>query len=150
MLIELRKTDIEQNEYLIWNSYIHFIATTPYEELNDVQRVAHLCFWYDSEVQNGGHLQYFENRRALYIEETLKSLSIVKGYEQKEILQKAYKQYRSKFRTIIRTVQEFVNTAREGEYEELDNTYYNCQPRLIDLMNNYLQENVKEFIKIID
>ena len=32
-----------------------------YEDLAPIQRVAHLAFWHDSEVQNGGHYQYFEN-----------------------------------------------------------------------------------------
>ena len=33
-----------------------------YEDLAEVQRKAHLVFWYDLQVNNGGHLQYFENQ----------------------------------------------------------------------------------------
>jgi hypothetical protein len=35
-----------------WNAFIDLIATEDYEDLGDEQRIAHLAFWYDSEVQN--------------------------------------------------------------------------------------------------
>src|SRR3982074_3386268 len=46
----------------VWNAFIALIASEPEEPFTAVQRVAALVFWYESEVQNGGHLQYFSNR----------------------------------------------------------------------------------------
>lgn len=146
----LKKDDIDQDQYLIWNSYINLIATSSYEELDDVQQVAHLCFWYDSEVQNGGHLQYFENQGTQRIMETLNALIQLNAYRQKEILSSAYKLYSSRVRAVIRTVQQFVSTALEGEYEKFDNQYYECNPRLIDLLNVYLENNFEKFIKVVE
>jgi len=71
-----------------------------YADLNDIQSVALFAFWYDSEVQNGGHLQYFENkfkhfqnREQLLITTTLKALKILAAKEQSDILTAASEKY---------------------------------------------------------
>lgn len=51
----------EREPHLIWNAFVDLVAVEAYEDLTEIQRRAHLVFWYDSEVQNGGHDQYFEN-----------------------------------------------------------------------------------------
>jgi hypothetical protein len=45
------------------------------------QRPAHLVFWYESEVQNGGHFQYFTNRSDHHIEETIQSLNALGAHD---------------------------------------------------------------------
>jgi len=48
--------------HMVWNAFVDLIATEDYADLSPLQRKAHLVFWYESEVQNGGHGQYFENQ----------------------------------------------------------------------------------------
>ena len=73
---ELRRTvdrdAAEREPHLIWNAFVDLIAVESYEQLSPVQRMAHLAFWYDSEVQNGGHGQYFENRGTQLLDERSK------------------------------------------------------------------------------
>ncbi len=45
-----------------------------YDDLSPEQRPAHLVYWYESEVQNGGHLQYFENRGTEHLAAAVKAL----------------------------------------------------------------------------
>jgi hypothetical protein len=45
-----------------------------YETLSALQRTAHLAFWYESEVENGGHGQYLENRGVDRLGETIQAL----------------------------------------------------------------------------
>src|SRR6266478_6325346 len=47
-----------------WNAMNDICALSDIKDLTPVQRVAHLCYWYMSEVYNGGHYQYFVNKRA--------------------------------------------------------------------------------------
>ncbi len=37
-------------------------ALSDIQDLTPVQRLAHLAYWYMSEVENGGHQQYFLNK----------------------------------------------------------------------------------------
>jgi hypothetical protein len=39
-------------------------------------------FWYDSEVNNGGHLQYFENQGTNHLTETINTLKKLKAFSQ--------------------------------------------------------------------
>src|SRR5678816_1954741 len=60
--------------HLIWNAFIDLIAVEDYSDLSPLQRKAHLVFWYESEVQNGGHGQYLENHGRLRLRETIAAL----------------------------------------------------------------------------
>ena len=66
----------EREPHLVWNAFIDPLAMEAYEDLSPVQSVAHLDFWYDAEVQNGGHDQYFENRGTGLIAESVAALSL--------------------------------------------------------------------------
>ncbi|MDN4494386.1 hypothetical protein [Ureibacillus aquaedulcis] len=50
------KEMLNENPYEKWNQFIDLLAMEEYGDLTQIQKVAQLCFWYDSEVQNGGHL----------------------------------------------------------------------------------------------
>jgi hypothetical protein len=56
--ILVTKAALRENDHADWNAFIQLLALTDYDELAPQQRAAHLVFWYESEVQNGGHLQY--------------------------------------------------------------------------------------------
>ncbi len=47
---------LKKNPSEKWNQFVNLLAVENYDDLTDIQRIAHLCFWYDSEVENGGHL----------------------------------------------------------------------------------------------
>ena len=60
--IELAKSEVSDKPYLVWNALIQLITESNHEDLNEIQSIPLFAFWYDSEIQNGGHLQYFENK----------------------------------------------------------------------------------------
>src|SRR5947208_3297473 len=57
--IKLTRATLSKNPYEVWNAFVQ-IGFSGYDNLDAVQRVAHHALWYDSELNNGGHLQYFE------------------------------------------------------------------------------------------
>jgi midasin (ATPase involved in ribosome maturation) len=106
--------------YEVWNTFVDWLAMEDYGNLDELQRVAHLCFWYDSEVQNGGHLQYFENRGAGLLTETLKALRALGAECQHGGLESAGRQFVSSQRARIATVEPYVSTALEGKVDAFD------------------------------
>lgn len=71
---QITKQELQNEPHMAWNSFIDILAMEAFEDLNETQRPAQLVFWYDSEVNNGGHLQYFLNsagERAIETAETL-------------------------------------------------------------------------------
>ncbi|KRE45357.1 DMP19 family protein [Paenibacillus sp. Soil522] len=145
----ISKKLLVESPYEEWNAFIDLIAMEEYEDLNQIQRVAHLCFWYDSEVQNGGHIQYFENKGTERVYETIKALKSLGASKQADILGEANQQYSSKIRKTINTVLEFVMASREGAYERFDIQYYESEPTVTELLEKYFQANKEYFVELI-
>jgi hypothetical protein len=142
------RSDLEQEPYLIWNSFIDLIAVTDYKALSEIQRIAHLAFWYESEVQNGGHLQYFENRGVGLIGETLAALERLGAICHRKVLQRASEGIASGPRGKLLTVEEYIRRASEGEYDKYDSAYAECQPEMREYLEFYLQAHLNEFVEL--
>ena len=152
---ELKKSDVDKAPYLVWNALVE-IATSNPEELNDLQSVAYFTFWYDSEIQNGGFYQYFENifnrykgKESALISSTLEALKIIGAKKQAEILTQASKQYFSKTRKHPSTVEEFSEFALEAEFDKFDKLYYGCTPDMNNYLEIFLEKYQAEFVTLI-
>jgi hypothetical protein len=146
---QIKSCDLEREPYLVWNAFVNVAAMEEYAQLDETQRIAHLCFWYDSEVQNGGHLQYFGNRGVGLLNETLAALRVLGASEQREVLQAASRVFLSRDRTRIQTVEKYVETALEDEFGKFDSVYYACTPTVTRLLQDLLGRNQESFVEIV-
>ena len=145
---KIRKEMLQESPYALWNAFVDLLAKERYSDLDEVQRTAHLCFWYDSEVQNGGHLQCFENRGTGLLADTLVALRNIGAECQHKVLAAAWRLFSSRPRERIETRDEFVSVALSGEFEELDAAYYACQPPMQKLLEDYLHQHKDRFVEI--
>lgn len=141
---------LKERPFELWNAFVDLIASEDYAHLDDVQRVAHLCFWYDSEVQNGGHLQYFENRGTTLLDETLAALDALGGHCQLRVLEQARHCFFSKPRARIVTPDQYVATVLIGEFGTFDSAYSACEPSIHRLLERYLERHAQDFVEIVD
>lgn len=142
----LSKESVEKEPYLVWNAFIDLLALEKYEDLSEEQRAAHLVFWYESEVQNGGHMQYFENRKGRYLSETITALGIVRANCHEQLLREAADLFFSRERTPIQTTEEYSAAALEGEFSQLDSRFHECSPSLVECLEGYLQHHQSSFV----
>lgn len=140
--------EVEKNPNLIWDAFVGLVALEKYNDLAQDQRAAHLVFWYDNEVYNGGHLQYFANRRGQFLPETIAALRDLGAECQRLILCEAVQLFSSRGRPPIQTVQEFSSTAIEGEFSSLDSRFYACVPSLHEYLQTYLALHQSSFVII--
>ena len=133
--------------YLVWNAFVDLLAMSDYKDLNSIQRLAYLAFWYDAEMQNGGHLQYFENQAIYHLEETLVALDQIGASKQSGILNTASKKFVEFTRGKFDTVEKYIETALNDDYGEFDTAYYDCIPTIQSLLEKYLHENMEQFIE---
>jgi hypothetical protein len=145
----LNKKAIQEDEYYIWNSFIELVVSESFEDLNDIQKSAYLCFWYDSEVMNGGHLQYFENRGTGQLTDTVAALAQIGANKQAELLEEAYKVYSANERKPIHTIQDYVDVAADDEFDGIDARFYESKPQIQEVLEKYVNEHVDQFFEII-
>lgn len=146
---KLSRAMIDEAPYEVWNAFVR-IALKPYEDLNEVQRIAHLTLWYESEIYNGGHLQYFENHGTVRVDQVQAALRAIGGHCQAKVLAAALAQRHSKKRKRIRFVVAFVKAARQGEYDECDTRFHECDPTITKLLEIWLDQHESEFVERID
>ena len=145
----LRAEDARRDPNLVWNEFIHLLAFSEVSELDPTQRAAHLAFWYDSEVQNGGHLQYFENRPTELVGETIRALVALGASQQAAVLKSASERWKSRRREKPKTVDEYVEESAKMEFEDLDNAYYGLSPSVTDMLEGCLESNRGSFVEFI-
>jgi hypothetical protein len=99
---KVSKSELKVKEYLIWNAFIDLVAMEDVEDLTPIQTNGKRAFEYDSQIQNGGHLQYFENYRLNDYNEIINSLKSMKAPIQADILQRAASLFYSNDRPAIK------------------------------------------------
>jgi Domain of unknown function (DUF4375) len=147
MIIQLTSEDVKADPNLIWNEYIGLIARD-YRDLEARQRPAHLVFIYESEVQNGGHLQYFENVGTGRLEDTIDALEQLGANGQAQVLREAGSAYAIPSRVRIKTIEEFVAAELEGEFSGYDERFHECAPPLIECLETHLSLHLDCFVCI--
>lgn len=143
----LRQAEVAREPWLRWNAFVDLLAIEEFETLSPVQRVAHLAFWYDAEVQNGGHLQYFENRGVSQLELSADSLRRLGSSQLAELLVRAGARWQAIPRETLENDQDFVDELLEAEFESFDSSYHEVTPSVMDLLREYLAENEPDFIE---
>ena len=126
----VRRVEAEKEPYLLWNAFVDLIAVESYENLSSTQRLAHLVFWYDSEVQNGGHAQYFENRGTDFLGETLAALLALGLACQAEVLRKA------------------AAAPSVARLATADRDYHLCMPTTIAGLEKHFEGNQAKYVEL--
>jgi hypothetical protein len=142
------RADVEQWRGNIWNAFVDLVCMEKYEDLSPEQRPAHLVFWYHNEVCNGGHDQYFHNRRAQHLSETLTALNQLGATCQHDILREAIDRFFGQPRERAGSLSEYVAQAQLQEYEDLDARFTNCSPNLEERLRDHLSAHQSTFVVI--
>lgn len=145
----ITKEMINNNPYEKWSQFIELLAMEEYSELTEIQKVAHLSFWYDSEVQNGGHLQYFLNRGAKFTKESINALKKIGASSQAIILTKTTNLFNTMELPRIDDAGDYIELAEEGKFLDLDLEYYEIEPTVNDFLEEYLEKYETEFVQVV-
>jgi hypothetical protein len=143
------KFALEQNCSAHWNAFIELLSTPEHEDLSAVQRAAYLVLRYESEVQNGGHLQYLTNCSLSQVHEAAIALRHMHGGSTYgRVLEQALIRWRSATRLSPANTLEFVAIALEGEFEDLDDAFHACQAEtpLVKVLERYFAAHEPDFI----
>lgn len=144
----LTKHEVEAEPFRVWNAYVDLLAMEDYHDLSPEQRPAHLFFWYESEVQNGGHFQYFENHGTERLAATIEALGLLGAACQQQVLREAGELWLSHSRPRIQTAQEFCDTALEDEFESFDSRFHACSPSLQQSLEAHLDRHRAVFVSV--
>lgn len=155
----LSRADVERRPELVWNAFIDILSAEDYDDLSPGQTIPHLVFWYDAEVQNGGHGQYFDNRGLSKVGETVEALRTMDLGCQADVLTAALERRRASTRSqsdappasgsLRRIVKWLLATKSKavGFSDPNDAAYHRCSPTIVDALERYLAAHEAEFVR---
>jgi hypothetical protein len=76
----------------------------------------------------------FENQGFVQVSEVIRSLRALDAGPQADVLSLGKERLQSKEREKIQSVDDFVEAALEEEFDDLDDAYYGCSPRITELL----------------
>lgn len=149
--LQVSRTAAAADPALVWNTFVK-VCCWGGLDYSPTQRIAHLAFIYDAEVQNGGHHQYFENQGMAYARETLLALDLLGSEAQHRILEDAIRKHEQINPEELRSdsLEDFVESAREGHFQVHDDSYDACKPELDAYLKAWLDSNLADFIEWTD
>jgi hypothetical protein len=130
-----------------WNAMNDICALSHIKDLTPVQRVAHLAHWYMSEVYNGGHYQYFVNKRTYNHEEVIRALQEIGATEHAATLASALKKVTASPVGSPQTVEEFLVGQAEVDLSIYDAAFNKCPRKVEDSLEDFLDKHEREFIE---
>lgn len=148
MLAKLTRDEVESEAFRIWNAFIELVAMNDYENLSPAQRPAYPAFWYESEVQNGDHLQYFENRGVKHLQETISALGLLGASCHQTVLKEAGEFFLAHPHEVIDSVEDYIAVALENEFGKFDQQFAACSPSLIECLEEHLKNHQSAFVAI--
>lgn len=138
----VERLQLQRDPYLVWNAFIDLLAMEEYDDLTAVQRKAHLVFWYDSEVQNGGHGQYFDNRGVNRLAETVAALRDLGLPCHAQVLSRA-----AAALAVAEPGSEWVDALHDGFIDELDAEFHRCTPTVTEALERHIGSHADEYVE---
>lgn len=108
------------------------------------QRLVFAVVWYESEVNNGGHDQFFTNSTGIVWKDAIEALKTIGASSRADILRQAADR--------IGGTPSFDREKRidqvesyEAEFDDLDDKFYDLDDDFYDKMESYIKENRTDF-----
>jgi hypothetical protein len=126
---------------------VDLCAMEPLEALTPVQRKAALVFWYQAEVNNGGHCQYFTNSAGANRLEALQALRDLGAQKAADVLSLAILTVAGSEHSRPSSLEDYPEQEADSGLRELDSDYYkSADAEVQDALLRYLRANESEFV----
>ena len=117
------KRNPNSDEYKLWKKFIEEVCPKDLDKLNEIQKNAALCFYYDREMNIGGHVCYFDQYQKVNNKDLIKALEKVSN------------------RRFVTNFEEAIEKGREDNYEKTDAVYLRQSPCLTEYLEQYVITN---------
>jgi Domain of unknown function (DUF4375) len=137
----------EEFDGVRWNAMNNMLSLSDLRDLTQVQRIAHLAYWYMSEVENGCHYQYFVNKTDFDHGEVVRALDAIGATEHVAILSDALKTVRATPVGTPQTVDQYLAGEEAADLSRYDTAFTGCKRSVFQCLQDYLDKQEGEFIE---
>lgn len=119
------------------------------EPFSDGQRKMLALLWYDSEVNNGGHDQFFSNSTGIVWKDAIECMKMIGAVEYAENFQKAIDMFGEAVpfdRNERNEILERLNEDKDFDDFEQNDSFYYEEGMIYQLMNDYVKGHASDFV----
>src|SRR5262245_53860629 len=138
------RASAQAEPHQVWNAFVDLLAMEDPADLTPEQRVAQLVFWYDSEVQNGGHGQFFDNRGLEQLGGTVEALKTLGLKAHAQLLSRALDKVKRSGGD-----QPWEEILGEEFVEELDEAFEACKPTVTEALQRHLGSHRAAYVELV-
>jgi len=133
MKIKIKRSQIEKEPYIIWNKFGEFSLNILEKNyiLNQIQKNAVLCYWYQTEMNSAGHSGYFDVFKDVNKDDLITSMKAIGSKKCAENFLEA------------------IEKGLEDDYIKTDMFFYEKNLEFGHLLEEYVKNNISEFFDII-
>jgi hypothetical protein len=114
------------------------------EKFSDPQRYVFAIEWYLSEVNNGGHDQFYFNSTGIVWEDAMKGFQEIGATENYNIIKESADMLGGKPNKDREKRQDELDKY-EPDFSELDDRYYVSESAMIEMLHLYIKTNAKDY-----
>jgi hypothetical protein len=126
---------------------VDLCAMEKLETCTPVQRKAALVFWYQAEVNNGGHFQYFVNKASYPHKEVVDALRELGAHHSADVLAAALKELDGRLPHFPETAEDYEEERQDFSLEQFDSRWGTKGDKEVqEALLRYLRANEREFV----
>ncbi len=156
---------IANDPYVFWNQFVDMMAMEDYGTFDELQKKVNLIYVLDSECQNGGIFQYFDNEglskfddlidalKFFNLDEYITYLSRIMGLRNEigvtnvdsdlEFVQKALVEYGYEFESDI------IESKFDRIVGEIEMEYNDIKPEIMSFLEIFVSDNIDKFFELV-
>lgn len=147
---KMSRSQIETDPNAVWNAFVGILSYSEPSHLESRQKPAHFAFWYSSEVNNGGHFQYFMNRGTSVVPETIQSLHSLGAEQQADVLSDARAAFDHLLLPPTTDAGSYLKAEDQAGLGKFDRRFAECEPNIVKILEVHLHEHLDWYIRIVD
>lgn len=146
-MVKISRKKVAKNPCEYWNAFNVVLAMSDIKYLSGVMRECHLVYWYASEVWNGGHRLYYDNRKDFDHAEVLAALKNLGAAEHAGIFEESMK-----FAEALKNQDNEERNSQniENILLDLDTRLYHTQPEIFDFLENVQKQHEAVLVKWVE
>lgn len=148
--IPISRSDYEGEAWQRWNAFPALVSEVEIETLSDELKELYRIFWYDFEVQNGGHVQFLSNWGLEFASRTILALRNHNLETQSMVLYNAMNEILKKTPNPgqLTKKMDFINAAMSEEAQKADRAYASSKPKIVVMLQEYVEKNKSNIFQI--
>jgi hypothetical protein len=135
-----------KNTSVPWHIINEMCAFSDIENLNPVQRIAYLSYWYMTAVEMGGHLHYFTDRINFDQQEVIRALQTIGANEQASLLAKAVATVAANGGDALKGAENYELRLQAIDLTQFDDSFDRCQKKIPECLLAYAESHRRDFV----